>query len=95
MSFDPKPPSRVDVKKSVSPSGEMAPRLSLAAVFTTVPSVLGSDQGSSTLFRTDEYMSDPALPVRLEWNSIYFFDRRLDPPPSEFGVVVGWRGVVK
>jgi eukaryotic-like serine/threonine-protein kinase len=56
--------------KSVSPSGEMAPRPSLAAVFTTVPSCLGSDQGSSTLLRTDEYMSIPARPVRLEWKKI-------------------------
>jgi eukaryotic-like serine/threonine-protein kinase len=70
MSFDPRPPSRFDVKKSVSPSGEMAPRPSLAAVFTTVPSCLGSDQGSSTLLRTDEYMSIPARPVRLEWKKI-------------------------
>jgi hypothetical protein len=70
MSFDPKPPSRVDEKKSVSPSGEMTPRKSLAAVFTTVPKGSGPDQGSSTLFRTDEYMSNPALPVRLEWKKI-------------------------
>jgi eukaryotic-like serine/threonine-protein kinase len=26
---------------------------------------------------------------------IYFLDRRLEPPPSEFGVVVGWRGMLK
>ncbi len=26
---------------------------------------------------------------------IYFFDRRVDPPPSEVGVVVGWRGLLK
>ena len=26
---------------------------------------------------------------------IYFFDRRVDPPPSEFGVVVGWQGLLK
>jgi hypothetical protein len=34
------------------------------------PSCLGSDQGSSTLLRTDEYMSIPARPVRLEWKKI-------------------------
>ena len=70
MSFAPKPPSRVEVKKSVSPSAEMAPRKSMAALFTTVPSVLGSDHGSSTLFRADDYRSFPALPVRLEWKKI-------------------------
>jgi hypothetical protein len=26
---------------------------------------------------------------------IYFFDRRREPPPSEFGVVVGWREMLK
>jgi eukaryotic-like serine/threonine-protein kinase len=33
--------------------------------------------------------------VSPDGQRIYFFDRRLEPPPSEFGVVVGWRGMLK
>ncbi|HYN09612.1 MAG TPA: protein kinase [Vicinamibacterales bacterium] len=33
--------------------------------------------------------------VSLDGQRIYFFDRRPEPAPSEFGVVVGWRGLVK
>jgi hypothetical protein len=33
--------------------------------------------------------------VSLDGQRIYFFDRRPDPAPSELGVVVGWRGLVK
>jgi Tol biopolymer transport system component len=33
--------------------------------------------------------------VSPDGQRIYFFDRRLERPPSEFGVVVGWRGMLK
>ena len=33
--------------------------------------------------------------VSPDGQRIYFFDRRLEPPPSEFGVVVGWREMLK
>jgi serine/threonine protein kinase/Tol biopolymer transport system component len=33
--------------------------------------------------------------VSPDGRRIYFFDRRLAPAPSEFGVVVGWRALVK
>jgi Tol biopolymer transport system component len=32
--------------------------------------------------------------VSPDGRRIFFLDRRLDPPPSEFGVVVGWRGML-
>ena len=33
--------------------------------------------------------------VSPDGQQIYFFDRRLESSPSEFGVVVGWRGMLK
>ena len=33
--------------------------------------------------------------VSPDGRRIHFFDRRLEPSPSEFGVVVGWRGMLK
>ncbi|MDQ3418195.1 MAG: serine/threonine-protein kinase [Acidobacteriota bacterium] len=33
--------------------------------------------------------------VSLDGRRIYFFDRRIEPPPSELRVIVGWRGLVK
>ncbi len=33
--------------------------------------------------------------VSPDGQRIYFFDRRLEPPPSGFGVVVGWHGMLK
>jgi eukaryotic-like serine/threonine-protein kinase len=33
--------------------------------------------------------------VSPDGQRIYFFDRRLEPSPSQFGVVVGWRGMLK
>jgi serine/threonine protein kinase len=33
--------------------------------------------------------------VSPDGQQIHFFDRRLEPSPSEFGVVVGWRGMLK
>jgi hypothetical protein len=33
--------------------------------------------------------------VSLDGQRIYFYDRRPEPAPSEFGAVIGWRGLVK
>jgi len=33
--------------------------------------------------------------VSPDGRRIHFFDRRMEPPPSEFGVVVGWRGMLR
>ena len=33
--------------------------------------------------------------VSPDGQRIYFFDSRLEPSPSQFGVVVGWRGMLK
>jgi hypothetical protein len=33
--------------------------------------------------------------VSPEGRRIYFFDRRLEPPPTEVGIVLGWRALIK
>jgi eukaryotic-like serine/threonine-protein kinase len=33
--------------------------------------------------------------VSPDGRRIYFLDRQIEPPPSEFGVVVGWPGLLK
>jgi hypothetical protein len=33
--------------------------------------------------------------ISRDGRRIYFFDRQVEPPPSEIGVVVGWRGLWK
>jgi hypothetical protein len=33
--------------------------------------------------------------VSLDGRGVYFLDRRIEPPPSELRIIVGWRGLVK
>ena len=67
-------------------------------------SAVSTATGGRPTFGTPVLLKVPAIgrgysgtqyDVSPDGQQIYFFDSRLEPSPSEFGVVVGWRGMLK